>query len=289
MASNPPGSRNVWIVFATDLTSIQGGLYAADNLTQAQFLGMLQVAFTAKGGFNTYLYRTETPLTATDKPLEHGFYTLSPVIPGEEVSCSSTVYYLRAPSFPKTDQDFQFRDQVRERDGRCVITGRESVKDNANRWAGLEAVHAVPLPLAQVFRDLGFGDINSPQNGLLLSSHTRRLWDSYSLAVNPSDGYRVQSFRPNSWAYHNKVLHPVCRQPNDPLRVMDVLLRWHFEQAVLCNVRGDVDFPPLTTETPGETRHAPEDEPFYRMSGLEDVMSRSSGSSFDLPESPKSV
>lgn len=283
-------NRNVWIVFSTDISTVQGGIYAADNLTQAQFLEILKVAFTANGGFHTYQYRRVTPLSATDEPLPHGFYMLVPVIPGEEVTRRSrSRYYPRVPSFSKNPKDIQFRDEVRQRDGRCVITGVESSKDESGHWDGLAAAHIVPLPLGQVLKKMGFDDVNSPQNGLLLSSHTRRLWDSYSLAVNPSDGYRVQSFRPNSWAYHNKLLSPVCRCPDDPRRVGDVLLRWHFEQAVLCNVRGEIDFPPPTTEPPSETRHAPEDEPFYRLSGLEGVRTRSPGSLWTIPDSPQSV
>lgn len=35
-----------------------------------------------------------------------------------------------------------------------------------------------------------------------------------------------------------KVLDPVCRNPDDPHHVSDGLLRWHFRQSVLANVRG---------------------------------------------------
>ena len=33
-------------------------------------------------------------------------------------------------------------------------------------------------------------------------------------------------------------LDPVCRNPEDPHRVSDELLRWHFRQSVLANMRG---------------------------------------------------
>jgi hypothetical protein len=33
-------------------------------------------------------------------------------------------------------------------------------------------------------------------------------------------------------------LDPVCRNPADPHRVSDKLLRWHFRQSVLANMRG---------------------------------------------------
>ena len=44
----------------------------------------------------------------------------------------------------------------------------------------------------------------------------------------------------------------MCRHPDDPHRVSDHILRWHFRQSVLANVRGageplfEDDFPPAT-------------------------------------------
>ena len=35
-----------------------------------------------------------------------------------------------------------------------------------------------------------------------------------------------------------RVLDLVCRNPSDPHRVSDELLRWHFRQSVLTNMRG---------------------------------------------------
>ena len=49
-----------------------------------------------------------------------------------------------------------------------------------------------------------------------------------------------------------RVLDQVCRDPEDPHRVSDELLRWHFRQCVLANMRGagepvfEHDFPPGT-------------------------------------------
>jgi hypothetical protein len=49
-----------------------------------------------------------------------------------------------------------------------------------------------------------------------------------------------------------RFLDPACRNPEDPRRVSDQLLRWHFRQSVLANVRGagepifEQDFPPGT-------------------------------------------
>lgn len=49
-----------------------------------------------------------------------------------------------------------------------------------------------------------------------------------------------------------RILDIVCRDPNHPDRVADELLRWHFRQCVLANMKGagepifKHDFPPGT-------------------------------------------
>ena len=35
-----------------------------------------------------------------------------------------------------------------------------------------------------------------------------------------------------------RTLDPICRDPSDPSRVSDNLLRWHFRQSVFANMRG---------------------------------------------------
>jgi len=59
-----------------------------------------------------------------------------------------------------------------------------------------------------------------------------------------------------------RTLDPVCRDPANPHRVSDQLLRWHFRQSVLANMRGagelvfEDDFPP-GTDMMGEARAGP--------------------------------
>ncbi|KKA22659.1 hypothetical protein T310_3341 [Rasamsonia emersonii CBS 393.64] len=263
------------------------------SLLQLLFLEMLNVIFTARGGFHTCRYGSAIPLAATNQVLQHGRYILSPITPGEQIHINDEHFYPRTLSLSSTNRETAFRDQVRQRDRRCVITGDENYEAVDNRWAGFEVAHIFPLALDQIFVDHGYAHfmthnhppgVNSPQNGLLLRSDIHKLWDDYSIAVNPNDGYRVQSFRPNAWKYHNNVLHPTCRQPGHPQRVIDALLRWHFEQAVLCNMRGageasfEFDFPP-GTDMMGEIRQGPqaaqrmEAELFSRLYGWYDAES----------------
>ncbi|EAW13538.1 HNH endonuclease signature motif containing protein [Aspergillus clavatus NRRL 1] len=141
----------------------------------------------------------------------------------------------------------KFPEHVQERDGRRVITGEIDIDADVGWWVGYEAAYIAPLSLDEICMGRGFSnmvtyngppDINSPQNGILPLSNIHQLWDNHSTAVNPNAGYKVMSFQPHAWQYHGYLLDPVCRQPDDARRVIDGLLRWHFEQAVLYNMRG---------------------------------------------------
>lgn len=77
------------------------------------------------------------------------------------------------------------------------------------------------------------------------------------------DGYKIIYFCPDPFGLDGRILDPVCRNPQDPNRVSDALLRWHFRQAVLANMRGagepifEHDFPP-GTDMLAELRSEPE-------------------------------
>ena len=59
-------------------------------------------------------------------------------------------------------------------------------------------------------------------------------------------------FTKDLFAVDGRTLDPVCRDAADPHEVSDELLRWHFRQSVLANMRGagepvfEHDFPPGT-------------------------------------------
>ncbi|KAG9235385.1 hypothetical protein BJ875DRAFT_504056 [Amylocarpus encephaloides] len=131
-----------------------------------------------------------------------------------------------------------FTDAVRSRDRRCVISGKIALNAHLNRWTGFEAAHIFPLAFEGLWKDHNFGcwiksplngekikggKINSAQNGLLLRSDIRQLFDMYFISINPD----TSSQRP-----------------------ADQLLRWHFRQAVSTNMKGaeesvfEYDFPP---------------------------------------------
>ena len=288
MTSHRSAGRNILIEFSSAPGEIQGGLCAPDNLEKAQFLDMLNVVFSAPGGFDARLHGSSVALTPTNEYLEHGHYTLTPCLPGEMMRSSSERFFPRTRSASSTMRTTAFRDRIRSRDCRCVVTSQPCLGAKNGRWSGFETAHIFPLALENIFISQGYPQlitghdgINSPQNGLLLRSDLHNLWDDYSISVNPHDGYKVYAFLEDGWFYHGNILHPTCRQPGDAAGVLDALLRWHFEQAALCNMRGtgeplfEFDFPP-GSDIMGEIQQGPqaeermEAELFGRLHGLYD-------------------
>jgi hypothetical protein len=66
------------------------------------------------------------------------------------------------------------------------------------------------------------------------------------------DKYKITVFGVDDYGWDGRILDPVCRDPAGPHHVSNQLLRWHFRQSVLANMRGagepvfEHDFPPGT-------------------------------------------
>ena len=91
-----------------------------------------------------------------------------------------------------------FRDAVRLRDRRCVVTGEEYLDDD--NWRGFKTAHIFPLAYEQHWvnhnygrwistppngEEIKGGKINSVQNGLLLASTIYQGFDFYCFSINP--------------------------------------------------------------------------------------------------------
>lgn len=150
-------------------------------------------------------------------------------------------------------KDTGFRDEIRARDGKCVISGVENPAPciQAFDWISFEAAHLFPISAETIWRQKNYGQwitnmddspssykLNSSQNGFLLRSHIHQKFDQYLISVNPDDGYKVVVFDPDSDGVDGRILDPICRDPANPHSISDQLLRWHFRQAVLSNMRG---------------------------------------------------
>jgi len=163
-----------------------------------------------------------------------------------------------------------FRDAVRERDRRCVITGKRVLLPHLGRWRGFVATHIFPLAYEGHWNDHNYGSwitippaneshgsINSVQNGILLKTELHDFFDCCDL-----DNYKIVCFTPDLVDYCIAGSHLDKAFIDNPLRPPDNLLRWHFRQAVLVNLKGagepcfEIDFPP-GSDVMGEIMRGP--------------------------------
>ncbi|KAK9343400.1 hypothetical protein V1522DRAFT_394420 [Lipomyces starkeyi] len=219
------------------------------------------------------------PSELTDEPLQPGKYDIKPDSPQGRIFITNELCITRILSQTVSGRDEAFRQRVRDRDRKCVITGvvNPARLIALHDWSSYHAAHIFPFSGEEWFirnnysrwitnregtRDAG---INSCQNGLVMLSHIREKFDNFSIAINPDDNYRIIAFRDDISINENSV--------------KDELLRWHFRQAVLANMRGagepvfETDFPP-GSDMVGEIRNGPdaikrmEAELFARLGGL---------------------
>ncbi|EEQ31358.1 hypothetical protein McanMca71_004533 [Microsporum canis] len=272
--------RNVFLhIDSTGATF--GGFYQAGSITEEIFLWMLQnVLLVAEQPLTVTHRASSRVITRTTHVVELGDYDVSSAGP---IQVTDEVASLRVLSYSVSGRENHFRDGVRARDGRCVITGVLNQFAQFGRWNAFKAAHVFPLQHESIWIDQGYSRwvtnmadevgvsrINSTQNGLLLKSDVHELFDSYMLSINPDDGYKIISFGPDILGVDGRILDPICRNPNDSNRVSDDILRWHFRQAVLANMKGagdpvfESDFPP-GTDMIADIREGPASQQRFEM------------------------
>ncbi|KKZ61970.1 hypothetical protein EMCG_03527 [[Emmonsia] crescens] len=279
-------TRNVFFVLAPDLDKIRGGICAGPTYSESDFLTMLSVLIEPSNNnnnnnnsssFAVYSKGSDVQVLPTANVLAHGTYVIRPSEIGATIAITEMHYYPRTLSLQQSSaREDYFRDKVRDRDKMCVVTGTICYGAVANEWDGFEVAHIVPLALEAIFVQDGLAmyvsdkdgrggettGINSPQNGFLLRADLHKHFDQYRFAINPYNGYKVYSFGLNTHAYHGLTLQAVCRDQNNQYCISAPLLWWHFQQAVLANMRGagapifEDDFPPGTDQM-GEILQGP--------------------------------
>ncbi|KAJ5908953.1 hypothetical protein N7495_001635 [Penicillium taxi] len=244
--------------------------------------------------------QTGAKLLAGPQPLQIGDYDIYPT-GNARIQFTSDVCVRRAPSHIATNatpRELAFRDGVRLRDGKCVISGKinGTLLDppEYQSWRGFQSAHVFPLGRESLWRLNNFSRfitnsvagnhraaINSRQNGLCLSNDIHDLFDDFIITINPDDNYKIYDFGANNERVDGRILDPVCRAPGDSNRVSDDLLRWHWQQSLLYHMKAaaepswESDFPPgsdmigeiLAGPQPAERMEA---ELFYRLHRLID-------------------
>ncbi|KAI5304842.1 hypothetical protein KEM56_005841 [Ascosphaera pollenicola] len=259
MSNNRTVGRKVFL-FNGKTGEALGGLEQQGSVTEANLLWILEnVLLVCDAPFSQeqgHLCTSE----AKGQPLAPGYYA---------VFCEGTMTLTYEPWLPRIEcysvsgMDTQLRDRVRARDGRCVVSGIVNELAPRGRWDSFEVAHIFPLEWESVWTEEKYGrwvkggegsgsiaQMNSPQNGILLTSNLRRWFDQYLFSINPDDDYEVTVFCKDIFKIEGKKLDKVCRQKDDPNSISKEILRWHFRQAVLANMRSvgeptfETDFPP---------------------------------------------
>ncbi|KAK9350629.1 HNH endonuclease-domain-containing protein [Lipomyces doorenjongii] len=283
MAGRRAIGRDVHFYYFAEPDKALGGLILNPSVTEKNFLSMLGILIVASGPYRVTLRSTGHELAPTDEPLQPGHYDIRPYSRKDEP------WILRIISQSSTGRENTFRTEVRRRDGKCVITGTINRRADRDNWTGFHAAHIFPLSsednwvqngLSRWITHKGERDtgINSCQNGLLMNPTIHELFDGFYFSINPDDGYKITCFDEDNERLDGRMLDRVCRDPNNDLSVRDELLRWHFRQAVLANMRWagepsfETDFPP-GTDMMGEIFSGPaaaqrmEAELFSRLGG----------------------
>jgi HNH endonuclease len=114
------------------------------------------------------------------------------------ITVSDKPWLARLISYSLSNREDGFRDGVRARDRKCVITGNPNNLAQYGRWDMFQATHIFPMHLENLWIQFDYGrwitnmdgvtgatKMNSVQNGLLLLSHVHSLFDQYMIGINP--------------------------------------------------------------------------------------------------------
>jgi len=117
------------------------------------------------------------------------------IYPGP-IQISDEAWFSRLISYATSGREDGFRNGVRARDEKCVMSGK--INDGApwDVWAGFEAAHVFPLQYESLWTQYDYGRwitnmdggssrINSIQNGLLMSENLHTQFDQYLFSINP--------------------------------------------------------------------------------------------------------
>ncbi|KAG0132667.1 hypothetical protein HOY82DRAFT_518039 [Tuber indicum] len=268
MPLNRTSIRDVFFYDATKPDDLLGGFFQSGAITEATFLDMLGIVVWVMYPIRVQERTSCHIVSRTSIPLERGVY---------DIYCQASIQVNNEPWIPRSIshnscgrddsscQDSRFCHGVRSRDRRCVVSGliNPEAHIQANNWLGFQVAHIFPPEHESLWTQCDYGrgitdtddtheapKIDSCQNGFLLVTGIHQGFDLYLISVNPDDNYKIVVFDIDIFGLDGRILDPICRNPDDPHRVSDQLLRWHFRQSVLANARGagepifEHDFPP---------------------------------------------
>ena len=188
--------RDVFFFDFRDPFTLLGGLVLTPGVTNANFHSMIDIVLVVS---STYFLQNDNgeTLQRDTRPLLPGNYY---VVADGTVNVNDEAILTRTISITTGTRIQEFRDRVRQRDGRCVVPKTENLSAAVGSWTGFwtgfEAAHIFPLAYEQNWNNENFsrwitipatrgGTINSVQNGLLLQTNIHQLFDTYFFSINP--------------------------------------------------------------------------------------------------------
>ncbi|PUU73776.1 HNH endonuclease-domain-containing protein [Tuber borchii] len=248
ICDNRADGRDTFIYDSNHRDTLLGGLWLTEGVTNANLYYMVEIICVFTDTFDIH-DNNEQLVERDEKPLQPGNYF---IVTNGSITLTEEAPLLRALSLHSGPRIEAFRDAVRERDRRCVISGMRVLRPDLGRWTCFEVAHIFPLAYEDHWNKSNYsrwitippanesdGTIHSVQNGILLSANMHALFDAYHISINPDDNYKIIGFGPEV-TYEKDIAGRRLDQTflNNPLRPTDQLLRWHFRQAVLVNVKG---------------------------------------------------
>ncbi|KAG9230356.1 hypothetical protein BJ875DRAFT_537185 [Amylocarpus encephaloides] len=202
-------------------TSI-GGLILTAGVTNANLYAMIEI-FVIFNGEYVLLDGSDVTIEKDNSPLLPGNYYIDspPNFLVDPIRIDNETPLTRMISQKTGTRVQAFRDAVRSRDRRCVITRQVAISANRGRWDGFEASHILPSAFEGLWNDYNYGRwITNPLNGEKIKGGKINS-DNYKIVCFDCDGNGIAE------------THFDQRPPDDPQRPAEQLLRWHFRQAVL--------------------------------------------------------
>ncbi|KAG0637274.1 hypothetical protein HOY80DRAFT_1084848 [Tuber brumale] len=237
--------HNIHIYASENRQTVLGGLWTAGGITNANLYSMVEIICLFSDTFDLR-NESEQLVERDEQQLQPGNYY---IVTNGSITVTDEVPLTRTASPQSGTRVASFRDAVRERDKRCAITRRPIRMAHLGKWSRFKAAYIFPTAYEQHWAAHGdgrwitvppakraYGSINSGQNGMLLAGDLHDCFDTYDLTINPDDNYKIVCFSPDTLDY-NTPLHLDQIFIDNPLRQVDQLLRWHFRQAVLTNMK----------------------------------------------------
>lgn len=133
----------------------------------------------------------------------------------DAINVTNELWLFRTYSYSTiSGHESAFRDGIRKRDRKCMISGRGGLLASSGVWTNLEAAHVFPLERENIWDEFGYSrwitnmdettgisKINSVQNGLLMKRDLHSAFDQYLFSINPDVCILEGPFFFSFWEY----------------------------------------------------------------------------------------